>query len=248
MKKLTEERNNFNGFSGEFEKMTEGIVSEPVNFGWWLFTFSAGRTVSKTTFKFKTNLPIKVILVDLFCRGDSFAVLDESKLIAQSSRVRANRECDETMISPQEALADGRWSSVVFELDSGEHSIELRTVDGVGEEGGVAAIKFEYILPTRRISREKVCRGYDGLFVVKASVGEEEAEKACLMMKSELDKVDLVDPAVWKSLKTCMGEEGRVWAFTKDKRDVITIGLEGGKAKYFNETKQRKSVLCRARS
>lgn len=251
MEKLVKTKNKFNGFSEDFVKLTEGIVTEPVNAGWWLFSFSGGKSVSKTSFKFKTNLPVKISIVDLFCRGDSFAVLNDGKLIAQSSRIPADRECEETMISPQEALIDGRWSSVVFEIYKGEHNIELKTVDSPMETGGVAAIKFEYILPSgmreRRVSRDKVCRGYNGLFVVKVPVTSEAAETICLTLKSEIAKMQLADLAAWKSVKTCVGASGRVWALNKETGDVGTVSLDGKKAKYINDNKS-KAVLCRVRS
>lgn len=249
MEKVSEHEKRFNGFIDE--KMTEGIVTEPVNAGWWLFSFQTGKSVSKTVFKFKVNLPVKVTLVDLFCRGDSFAIWDDGKLIAQSSRIRADKECEELVISPQEALLDGRWSSVVFELDSGEHFIEIKTVDSPMEKGGVAAIKFEYILPDgmkeRRISRDKVCRGYNGLFVVRAEINAEDAETVCLTMKSDLARVDKNDLAVWKSVKTCLGSEGRAWVVDKSTGDLGTVALEGKKSKLVNDNRD-KSVICRVRS
>ena len=249
MEKVSKNENHFNGFIDD--KMTEGIVTEPVNAGWWLFSFQTGKSVSKTVFKFKVNSPVKVTLVDLFCRGDSFAVWDDGKLIAQSSRIRADMECEELVISPQEALIDGRWSSVIFELNSGEHFIELKTVDSPMATGGVAAIKFEYILlagmKERRISRDKVCRGYNGLFVVKTDIGADNAETVCLTMKSDLAKVDVGDSAVWKSVKTCLGVNGRAWAAEKETCDLSTVALEGKKIKIINDNRS-KSVICRVRS
>jgi hypothetical protein len=249
MEKVSQNEKHFNGYIDE--KMTEGTVTEPVNAGWWLLSFQTGKSVSKTVFKFKANLPVKVTLVDLFCRGDSFAVWDDGKLIAQSSRIRADRECEELVISPQVALIDGRWSSVVFELDIGEHFIEIKTVDSPMETGGVAAIKFESILPAgmkeRRISRDKVCRGYNGLFVVKADINSEEAETVCLTMKSDLAKFEVGDLAAWKSMNTCLGVDGMAWVIEKETGDLGTVALNGRKIKILNDNRS-KPVICRVRS
>lgn len=132
-----------NGFATKFASETKGTVKDPIDAGWWLVSFEAGRTDALNTFKFKAKRPVIVSVVDLFCRGDSFAVLDEGKLIAQTSRVRADSKCKDVVTSPQVAIEDGRWSSVVFDLDTGKHSISLRAIDN-SFEGGMAAIRFEY--------------------------------------------------------------------------------------------------------
>lgn len=131
-----------NGLIPKFATETSGIVKNPVDAGWWLVSFEAGKAESLNTFAFKSKHPVTVSVVDLFCRGDSFAVLDEGRLIAQSSRVRPDVKCRTVVTSPQIAFEDGRWSSVVFDLDAGKHTITLRTIDNPFE-GGMAAIRFE---------------------------------------------------------------------------------------------------------
>ena len=249
---------NENGFSEELEKMTAGIVREPINAGWWLFTFGSGKnSVSKTSFKFKTSLPIRVSLIDLFCRGDSFAVLDSGKLIAQSSRIPADRECegDDKMVSPQEALKDGRWSSVVFELEAGDHEITLKTVDSPTENGGMAAIKFDHILPSRaprKISRNKVCRGYNGLIVITERMSLDEAELACLNMKTDIARIGSNpkdDIIIRRSIKTCTKGESRVWAMDGVDDGLKVFGRDGKAIEPEDEKKEEKyPVLCRVRT
>lgn len=230
-------------------ELNEGIVKEPVNAGWWLFSFDGGnRAVSKTQFQFKTSLPVRVTLVDLFCRGDSFTVWNSGKLIAQSSRIRGDEECGEVMFGPQEALADGRWSSVVFDLEQGEHSIEMRTVDNVIDAGGVAAIKFEHILPTgsrgARVSRNKVCRGYNGLIVVDTLVPSTEAKSVCFGFGTELARVAL-DEESWRSIKTCLGGDGKVWAIDRVDNEIKSFGYKNAGN---DEGIEMKAVLCRVDS
>lgn len=237
-----------NGFTEELEKMTGGIVTEPVNVGWWLFTFGSGKSsVSKTIFKFRSSLPVKVSLVDLFCRGDSFAVLNNGKLISQSSRILADPECLERMISPNEALTDGRWSNVIFELDAGDHLIEIKTVDSPVQDGGIAAIKFDHILPsgtrTRRVSRNKVCRGYNGLVVVTESVASYDAEMVCLNLKMNLAKV-YSEESVRKTIKSCLSKSGKVWAV--DKKSLGEVGAIGVDGKFMSGKKfDSLPILCR---
>lgn len=234
-------------------ELNEGIVKEPVNAGWWLFSFDGKKSsVARTQFQFKTSLPVRVTLVDLLCRGDSFGVWDGGKLIAQSSRIRADEECEEVMFAPQEALADGRWSSVVFELEQGEHSIELRTIDTVFSEkgSGVGAIKFEHILlGGRRVSRNKVCRGYNGLIVINAPVEAHEAKSVCVSLKTELARVNVEDEAVSRSIKTCAGNEGKVWALERDDDAVRMVALKGESVKLeMGNGDEFRPVLCRVRS
>ena len=141
-KKPSSERGPSNGLISKFASETKGIVKDPVDAGWWLVSFEAGRSEALNTFKFKTKRSVTVSVVDLFCRGDSFAVLDEGKLIAQTSRVRADSKCRDIVTSPQVAIEDGRWSSVVFDLEAGKHSISLRVIDNPND-GGMLAIRFE---------------------------------------------------------------------------------------------------------
>lgn len=131
-----------NGFVSKFAAETRGIVKDPVDAGWWLVSFEAGRSDALNTFTFKSKRQVIVSVVDLFCRGDSFAILDEGKLVAQTSRVRADSKCKDVVTSPQVAIEDGRWSSVVFDLEPGKHSISLRVIDNPNG-GGMAAIRFE---------------------------------------------------------------------------------------------------------
>ena len=255
-----------NGFNEELNKLTAGIVTQPINAGWWLFTFgtfgNGKNSISKTSFKFKSRLPVRITLVDLFCRGDSFGVLDSGRLVAQSSRVPADKECDksERMISPQEALKDGRWSSVVFDLEAGDHEITLKTVDSPMENGGVAAIKFDHILPARRprkLSRNKVCRGYNGLIVITEPMPAEEAELACLNMKTDLARVGYSkdEIIVKRSIKTCSTNnngQGKVWAVDVIDEELKVFGRDGKVCRHEKEKKQEKQekypVLCMVRS
>ena len=246
-----------NGWSKEMEAWTTGIVKEPINAGWWLFTFGTGSSsVSRTSFKFKTQFPVRVSLVDLFCRGDSFAILDSGKLIAQSSRILADKEgCGgcETVISPQEALKDGRWSSVILELEAGNHEITLKSVDSPMENGGTAAIRFDHIIPAhipRKISRNKVCRGYNGLFVITEPLEADEAELACLAMKSCIARVEKGkdDLIVRRSIKSCTDGEVKVWA--KDGiDDELKVFRKDGTAQPVPDKEKKElkyPVLCRA--
>lgn len=226
---------DINGYSDEISKLTSGIVKDPLNMGWWLFTFTKSGTLSATKFKFQTKLPVKVSLIDLFCRGDSFGVLDGGKLIAQSSRIRADSECAEMVVSPDEAVKDGRWSSVVFELDAGEHFLELKTIDGPINEGkGVAAIKFDQILPLehrgRQVSRKNVCSGYNGLVVVTEPVPMSQSDIVCLQLKMRLAQMqednNLV--VIKRSLKTCLAADGaKAWILEKESNAVRAVGVDG---------------------
>ena len=206
-----------NGYRKEMEKLTNGIIWEPLNVGWWLFSFDGGKScVSGTIFKFQSSLPVKVSVVDLFCRGDSFAVMDGDKLIAQTSRIRADPDCEERIVSPWEAMNDGRWSSVIFELEAGEHFIQLKSVDNPMKEGGIGAIKFDHILPLRRrVSRNSVCRGYNG-FVVLTQLGPStSSESLCLQLKMDTAKIEAgADEAmaIKQTIKSCVGKNGKVWA------------------------------------
>ena len=254
-----------NGFSEDLNKLTAGIVTQPINAGWWLFTFGNGKnSVSKTSFKFKSRLPVRISLVDVFCRGDSFGVLDSGRLVAQTSRVPADKECDKSdrMISPQEALKDGRWSSVVFDLEAGDHEITLKTVDSPMENGGVAAIKFDHVLPARRprkLSRNKVCRGYNGLIVITEPMPAEEAELACLNMKTDLARVGYSkdEIIVKRSIKTCSTNnngQGKVWAVDVIDEELKVFGRDGkvcnenSKNRNEKEKLEKYPVLCMVRS
>ncbi len=65
-----------NGYASKFASQTKGVVEDPIDAGWWLVSFEAGRSDALNSFKFKNKRPVIVSVVDLFCRGDSFAVLD----------------------------------------------------------------------------------------------------------------------------------------------------------------------------
>lgn len=248
-----------NGWSAEMEKLTEGIVSDPLNKGWWLFTFGQGKNlISKTSFKFKTSLPVLVSTVDLLCRGDSFAILNSGKLIAQSSRIRgvSREECedDNRMISPEDALKDGRWSNVIFELEAGDHEITIKTVDSPMENGGIAAIKFDHILQDpnaqRKLSRSKVCRGYNGFIVITEAMTGEEAQISCLNLKTDFAKIhgktkdEMI--IVRRSIKACTTGNTKVWAIDGTEDEIKIFNRDGKGIKGRSEDKY--PVLCKVRS
>ena len=237
-----------NGFTESFEKETQGIIKEPLNAGWWLITFREGMSKSGTVFMFESHQSIRVSLVDLFCRGDSFSVLDGGNLIAQSSRTLPDRECLERIIDPDEAVREGRWSSVVFNLESGDHEIENKTVDSP-MTGGVAAIRFDPVRSMRKVSRKNVCRGYNGLLLITAKLSKFDAEAECNKFKSDLALVSGGEREVLKSLESCLGRvsDELVWVYRKDTRDVESFSLQGFR-KTAEDEDNLQFALCRVRT
>lgn len=229
-------------------------IKDPLNVGWLLFAFRAGSSKTfSTNFEFKTDQPVRVSLVDLFCRGDSFSIWDKGQLVAQSSRALADADCEERMISPFEAMQDGRWSSVVFELRSGDHNLVIKTVDSPfqGEGGGVAAIRFDKLVQPRRVSRNKVCRGFNGLIVVKVSVDAEEAESICSGLHTNLAQIkNLSDSAVLKSVKECSGSKGSVWALDGQGQIANLVLIDALESKFtYDEGShhEKHEVICQVR-
>lgn len=218
-----------NGFSVEGEKRSGGIVTDPIDAGWWLISFEGGH-YSGTSFRFSASESFQVTLVDLFCRGDSFGVLTgEGKLVAQSSRIQPDRECSERIVCPDEALKDGRWSSVRFDLPEGSHELKVKTIDNP-MNGGMAAIKFEsFKTRRRRVSRNSVCRGYNGLVVVTESFPRDQAESVCASLKMDLASVpvEAESTATDKTVNVCLkGEERKtVWAAGRS-GEIVSFSAE----------------------
>ncbi len=98
-----------------------------VNGGWELFTWTRGPGVWADQGPFTCNVPFStnLMVTDCYFDGDRFEVYDWGSLIGTTS-VPADDHA--TIPYPEDASEDPRWSSGVFLLGAGPHSITLKVI------------------------------------------------------------------------------------------------------------------------
>jgi hypothetical protein len=121
-------QSDINGASATGKSAALQVV--PVGGGWQSFTWSGCGNVLTTNgpFTFTNSSPVVLTVVDAFCRGDQFRVLDNGLLVGVTSLVTPDLTCANQIGDPDAALADPTYSRGTFKIQPGSHSINFQLV------------------------------------------------------------------------------------------------------------------------
>lgn len=120
--------------SGGWCQTTNGVAAQPGNDptltiggGWQPFNWNVSNspTNSDGAFTFTAASPVRLDVTDAYIDGDRFQVLDFGVFLGLTS---VPTDDGSWTNNPDAAFADLRWSSGMFLLEAGSHSIELVTL------------------------------------------------------------------------------------------------------------------------
>ena len=105
-----------------------GQTAPTVKSGWTQFGWDEGAEAGP--FEFSSLETRYMIVVDIVCRGDRFAIYDNGALLGETSDVLIDPECDDgpVRLGPIESFNDPTYSSGVFLLEPGDHSITITVI------------------------------------------------------------------------------------------------------------------------
>jgi hypothetical protein len=111
---------------------TAAVHARPLPFGTWVrFDVGAqGSFDSQGVFRFRTDTRVRLRVVDGFCRGDRYRVLDHGRPLFETSDVAVDPTCLEQPFATTgpEAWADHTYSRGRRKLGPGEHRIHIRSI------------------------------------------------------------------------------------------------------------------------
>ncbi len=96
--------------------------------GWQRFSFGNKSTEAVPVWVFDLAGDGYVWLTDAYCRGDSFYIYDNSTLIGET-QYTIEDGCKTNTTSPDDAVQDGTYGHVYFNLTGGSHTMEIDVKD-----------------------------------------------------------------------------------------------------------------------
>jgi hypothetical protein len=108
--------------------------------GWKYFDFDGAGHYANTFYQVNVEWSFNLEVVDLYCKGDSFAIYNGTAKLGESPNVLAN--CVDKTPSPFVARTSREWSRLVVEnLSSGSYYFKIRMVESPFG-AGTAAIRI----------------------------------------------------------------------------------------------------------